>query len=394
MKIKFKVISFCIVTLFFSLTISPGVIVAEEQQWKPVPETDYADVLELIEIATKANYDGISSWQGQLDILETKHHYGSNAVKMANADPNSIAHNSQHILETIKSTARFIVDLHSGKLHSDKEKPQVQLKAVDLNQDVPVRKNGEYKSVRANLTREQYMWYMPDSNFVSKMHNVQTGKMVFVDRPEERKFSLSGDIRDPRIFFESSGEDDKKLWETLLRIRSNIDDRIKERVGSFPHIAISSLETDKGIKYRILTTWRSGENYYVRSLLEVDEAVGFNAVKTETTNPDGVKKISKEYTYEKIGEIYLPKTVKRNYRNNKNEPTFTSEITVETTGLNKPLSEDTFTIKTLGAEENTLVTDKIKNAEFRYSEGKLVPIADLSVPSDNKQDPKPAEPNK
>jgi hypothetical protein len=188
---------------------------------------------------------------------------------------------------------------------------------------------------------------------------------------------VRGFVRDPRIFFELEGH--KKIWETLLQLRSNINDRIKERIAGYPHIEILSMNTDNGVKYRILTTWKGGENYvrkYMRSLLEVDEAVGFNAIKTEMTTPDGVKIDLKEYTYEKNGEIYILKTVKKEQRNNKGEITFTSEITIETTGINKPLPEDTFTIKNLGVEEDTLVTDNIKKAEFRFSKGNLVPIAE------------------
>jgi hypothetical protein len=369
-----KSLTIMIFLIFF--IISWQVRAADEPQWVPVPEANYADVLEIIALSAQANYEAISSWQGRMNILETNHHYGPNAARMANADTNSLAGNSQHILETITNTAEFAVNPRDDKLCSKKEKPQVQLRAIDLDQNVPIRKNGQYENVRTILTRDQYMWYMPNSNFASKLHNVRPEKMAFIDRPEERKFSLSGDIRDPRIFFESSGEDGKKLWETLLRIRSNINERIKERIGGYPHIEISSSKTNTGIKYRIQTKWRGGENNVIGLILEVDEAVGFNAIKTEITNPAGVITKLKEYTYEKIGEIYLPKTVKKKSWNNKGEPILTSEITIETTSVNKSLPENTCSIKNLDVEEGTLINDNIKKAEFRYSKGNLVPIAD------------------
>jgi len=381
MKMRFKVVSLCVTILFFSMIISQKAIIAEGQRWQSVPQADYAEVLERIAFRAAANYEEISSWQGKMSILETKHHYGSNAAKMSNADPDSIAHDSQYIFEMINSTAEFAVDLRNDKLCSKKEKPQVRLRAMDLDQNVPVRKNGEYESVRTILTREQYVWYMPDSNFASTLHNVRAGKMAFIDEPKERKFSLSGDIRDPRLFFESSGEDGRKLWDSLARIRSNIKDRIKERIAGYPHIEISSLDTDNGIKYRILTTWKGDKNYYIRSLLVVDEAVGFNAIKTEMTNHDGVRINSKEYAYQKLGEIYLPRTVRKEFWNHKGEPTFTSEIIIETTSINKPLLEETFSIKNLGVEEGALIKDNIKKATFRYVKGELVPLEDANQKS-------------
>ena len=376
-----KTLSIWLITLYIFFASNQQVYATDEQQWQPVPEANYAEVLDLIALRAKANYDEISSWQGRMNILETNHYYGKNAAKMANADPNSIARDSQHIFEEIRNTAEFSVDLRNDKLHSQKEKPQVYLKAIDLDQNVPTNENGQYESVRAILTRDQYMWYMPDSNFSRHKYNLRAGKMAFVDRPRERKFSLSGDIRDPRLFFET--DDNKKIWETLLQLRSNINDRIKERIAGYPHIEILSMNTDKGIKYRILTTWKGGENYvqkYIRSLLEVDESVGFNAIKTGMTTSDSVKIDSREYTYEKIGDVYLPKTVRKEFHNNKNEITRTSEITIENSRINLPLPEDTFSIKNLGVEEETLVTDNIKKAEFRYSKGNLVPIAEPNNP--------------
>ena len=47
---------------------------------------------------------------------------------------------------------------------------------------------------------------------------------------------------------------------------------------------------------------------------------------------------------------------------------------------NKPLSEDTFSIKNLGVEEDTLVSDNIKKKDYRYSKGNLIPIAEPNNP--------------
>ena len=64
-------------------------------------------------------------------------------------------------------------------------------------------------------------------------------------------------------------------------------------------------------------------------------------------------------------------------RSNNGELDGTSEIAVETQSINKPLPEDTFTIKNLGLEDGTIVSDKIKKAEFRYSNSGLVPVSEL-----------------
>jgi len=384
MKIKFKVAVFCITVLSFPLIISQKVISAEEQQWQSVPGANYAEVLELIALRAKANYDEISSWQGRMDIHENIHFYGTNAAKKARAvDTNSIAQDSQHICAISNTIADFVIDMRNDKLYSSVE-PNVQYKSIDLDRYVPIRKNTRTPMTKTILSPDSYMWYMPDEIFAPKLPSLRAQKTVFVESSQNK--NVKGFVRDPRLFFNSSGEGGIKLWDSLLQnSRDKLSETLNVRIAGYPHIEILSMNTDNGVKYRILTTWQA-EKYsmanYIRCLLEVDEAVGFNAIKTETTNPDGVRRDLKEYTYVKIADIYIPKTIKKEQRNNKGEITLSSEITIETTGLNTPLPEDTFTIKNLGLEDGTLITDKITDTEFRYSKGALVPITEPNEPPD------------
>lgn len=384
MKIKFKAESSCFITLLFSLIFSHGVILAEDQQWIKVPEAKYADVLELIALRSKANYDEISSWQGRMNVRSNSHFYGINAAESAHAvETNGIARDSRHICKIANTFAEFAVDMRNDKLYSSVE-PNVQYKAVDFDQYVPIRKSTSTPKVKTVLSPEGNMWCMPDEKFNPTFHKGRLGKTAFIESPQNK--NVKEFVRDPRIYFESSGEGGIKLWDSLMQnLMRSIPEYINTRIAGYPHIEILSMNTDKGIKYRIMTTWQSEKNSmanYIRCLLEVDEVVGFNAIKTETTNPDGVKTDSKEYTYEKIGEIYIPKTIKKEQRNTKGEITIASEITIETTGLNKPLPEDTFSIKNLGVEEGTLITDKIKKAEYRYSKGVLVSLSEPNNPPD------------
>lgn len=377
MKVIFKVILFCFTIMFFSMTVSWRAIAADEQQWVRVPEENYAEILELVVLCTKTNYEGISFWQGKMNIHEEIHFWGADAAEKSHAvDTNSIAKGSKHICEIGNVLSDFAIDMRNNKIYSSVE-PDVQYKAIDLGQYVPIRKKVSVPKVKTILSPDYHIWFMPDEKFSQKARSLRAQKTVFIESSENE--NVKSFVREPREFFNSGGEN-VKLWDTLLKIRGRIDDRIKERIAGYPHIEISSLETDKGVKYRIITTWKGGENYeikYIRYYLEVDEAVSFNATKTERINSDGIKTTSNEYTYEKIGEIYVPKTIKKEQYNPKGEPVFTSEITIETTGLNKQLPEDTFTIKNLGLEDGTLVSDKIKKAEFRYSNSGLVPVSEL-----------------
>jgi len=178
-----KTISLASITLIIFFTMTQRVHSADEQNWQSVSEHNYHEVLSLVALCSKANYDAISSWQGLLNIFETNHYYGSDAAKMSNADISSPASNSQYILEEMRGKAEFALDTRNNKLYSKNEKPVVRLKAIDLGQNVPVRNNGEYMGLKAILTTDIYIWYMPDGKFRSNSQK-NPDKMVFIDKPE------------------------------------------------------------------------------------------------------------------------------------------------------------------------------------------------------------------
>ena len=368
---KNRTLTFCFIALFF--IIPQTVHATDGEKWQPVPEASYPDILELIALRTKANYDEISSWQGRINIFATDHYYGPNAAEKSHGvDVNSIARDSQHICLTAKTIADFAVDVRNNKLYSDFRPIMMQYKAVDLNQNVPLSKfTGSSSRTRTILTPEVWMRYETEYEYNPKYHEGRASKMAFIDVAQKEVYNT----QDPRKYFDI--EVNRKVWEVVLLMRKMLLDVGNIRIEGYPCIEITSMETSSGIKYRIMSTSKLGDVIkYLRILLEVDEAVGFNVIKREETYPDGIKRYSTKYTYEDFNGVFIPKTFWMESRNNKGELTGTSEITIETTGINKPLPEDTFSIKNLGVEEGTLVSDNIKKAGFRYSKGNLVPIAD------------------
>ena len=347
-----------------------------EELWKPIPEENYADILELVALRAKANYEEIISWQGQMNILEISHHYGAVASKLRMIDTKSLKNESQHICVTSKTIANFSVDMQNNKLYSYTEPSIPQYKAVDLDQNVPMAKGIRVNKVKTILTQEIWMNYEPDSKYASKGRERIPEKTVFIDKPQEIKGGLNGEIRDPRIFFESGGEK-KKLWETLMQIREVYLQKGNVRIMNFPHIEIFVMETQNGKQYRIISTWKGGENYtikYIRTVIEVAENVGFNAIQVEVISPDGIKLTSKQYTYEDFNGIYIPKIIREIQLNSKGETKISSEISIENQRVNSIIPDDTFSVKNLALEEDTLVIDKVEKAEFRYKKGNLVPI--------------------
>jgi hypothetical protein len=374
-KHKYNILLFYFIALFF-LIIPQIVYSAEMESWQPAPEANYAEILELIAMRAKANYDNISTWQGRAEIFATDHFYGPNAAqKTHSVDTNSIAKNSQHICETAKTIAEFAVDMPNDKLYSD-FRPTIQYKAIDLDQNVPLSNFvGDSPPTKTILTHEIWMHYEPMYKYRPKYHEGKANKMAFIDAPQEGTWNTL----DPRRYFNIDAHN--KPWEVIYSIRKALLENGNIRIEDYPFIEITFMKTSNGIKYHIMNTFKGGDIIkYIRITIEVDELFGFNVTKREETCSNGIKRYSTKYTYEDLNGVFVPKTYWMESRNNNDEIEGTSEVIIETTGLNKPLSEDIFSIKNLGVEEDTLVTDNIKKAEFRFSKGNLVSIAEPNTP--------------
>ncbi len=346
-----------------------------DKPWKPVAENMYLDILEIIEMQTKANYEKINLWQGKMDIVESEDYYGDNAAKRAYIDEKSRAASSKHIRRIVISPTAFAVDVVNDKLYSNLE-PQVKYRAVDLDMNAPPNESIRYSRIRAIVTPQEYISYEPDHNFGysdSILVSARvSGKAAFLEPPEKAKDRLGGDIRDPRMFFDFGKN--KKIWETISTRRKVLLTEGNIKIAGYPHLNIAEIDADGHTQYQITTLYRDSHDY-VKVKLVVDSSVGYNAIKQEMID-DGIPRISVKLTYEKIGDVFVPKTFHKILLNSEGKCIFDSRITLTKSIINKPISEKTFTYKNLGLQNGVRFVDNIKRIEYWYENGKLVPASE------------------
>jgi hypothetical protein len=361
--------------LLITCNISSGV----DKSWEPVEETMYKDILEIIEMHTKANYEKINLWQGKMDILESEDYYGDSATQEAYIDEKSPAAKSKHIRRIVTGTAEFAIDIVNDKLYCNLE-PQVKYRAVDLNLDAPVQENIRYSRIRSIVTPQEFITYEPDHNFGysdSILVSAKiSGKAAFLDSPEKAKDRLAGDIRDPRMFFDFGKNE--KIWETISTRRKVLSDEGNITIAGRPHLSIAEIDADSHKQYKITTLYFASQhdkNDYTKVELVVDSSVGYNAVKMETIY-HGIPRMSVNLTYEKIGDVFVPKTFHRILLNNEGKCIFDSQSTLTKSIINELISEKTFTYENLGLQNGVRFVDNIKRIEYWYENGKLIPASE------------------
>ncbi|MHA1834820.1 MAG: hypothetical protein ACTSV7_12640 [Candidatus Baldrarchaeia archaeon] len=365
----------CMLTSFLLLTTA-SLVNGDDKPWESVPETIYVDLLEAIITQTKANYEKISTWQGEMSIVESDDHYGDNAAR--DIDQNSPAAKSKHIRRTVTGTIEFAADLANDKLYCNFE-PHVEYRAIDLNQIAPLAKEIRYSRMRFIVTPAEYLSYEPNHDFgwddsilVSKR---VSGKAAFRDVPEKAKDRV-GDIRDPRDYFNCDG--DKKLWEILSDIQKMILENSNIKIAGQLFINIAKAETEGHMLYRITTEyWISKEEEkqkIAKTEWIVDSKVGFNVTEIKT-DLFGIPRKWIEITYEKINDTFVPKTIHQIVLDSKGRSTLDSQITFTKSIINQPIPDKTFTYENLGLENGVRFVDNIKRIEYWYKDGKLIPAS-------------------
>jgi hypothetical protein len=350
-------------------------VYGDTSTWKTVPESMYIEILQAIETQTKANYEKIGSWQGEISIVEEDHHYGSNAAVRMFIDKDSPAANSQHICRKITANTEFAIDIVGDKLYCSFE-PFVQCKAIDLNLNAPTIESVQYSRIISIVTPEEYIDYRPDHDYgpIGGLLNSSEsiGKVAF-RLPAGKAERKRGDIRDPRLFFNYG--DSKKIWETLSSTRKNIQEYGILIIAGYPSTKIEETHVVNSKRYKITNVYHTSQNNesdYRKITIVVDSEVDFNVVEVALTDPYGIARVSIKATYEKIGDVFVHKTFNKITRDNEGRTKFNSQITFINSIINELIPEETFTYKNLGMENSSRFIDNINKVEYFYQNKELI----------------------
>ena len=340
---------------------------------KQIPETEFLGLFDVFAIQTKANYEKIRTWQGKLVIEEYNYLYGD-FVKMLNIAKDDPAINSSCIRRRVTYTASFTIDVVKNKLYVESPKPNVVFRALDIDKEVTV--DGIYSPAKVIVTPEKYMHYEPGFTYGTLQTSISygiSGKAAFLDPPEKAKVDEGAQVRDPRRYFRQAPR--MKTWDTLKRIRDFISEHGNPLVAGHPHYKIEKKDIDGRSLYKLTGRFFISPNdksKVMQSIMVLDGAVGYNLTHSELIDTNGKTSGTLDLTYEKIDDVFIPKTAHRKGFNSKQQPLFDSRITITNSVLNKLIPPETFTIENLGLENGVRFIDNIKSIEYIYQNGKLI----------------------
>jgi ribosomal protein S20 len=189
-----------------------------------------------------------------------------------------------------------------------------------------------------------------------------------------------GHIRDPRKHFFSGN---KTIWEELYSLRDLIVNPPNDiPYGKAPQINITTEKIEDYNLIHIKGGFHSSsdcincENSFVNIVLTLDSSVAFNLVHREVTNKAGQILQTLDITYERVGHIYVPKSVNFiAFGSSDQNLIFYSQLTFTKSILNLPIPEEMFNYGNLGLKDEDRFKDEIADKEFIYQNDKLVEVA-------------------
>ena len=367
-------------TTLFSLSILHGISYGNSGTITPMPESEYAEFLDTAAAITKANYESIITWQGEISIQEDNYHYGEKWGDRLQIDANDPAFYSNSIRRSISATEKFATDVHNNKLYTERSLPIAKFKALDLDRDFVVK--GRYSPAISIVTSDEYLSYEPNRRygFEAMINGKGAGRAAFRRPVEEVRKEQWARVRDPRRYFLADNK--KAVWDELYALRNVITNPSPDiPAGKAPQISITTEDMGDYTKTHIKGGFygspdcSSCENGFIYIIITLDSSVGFNLARREVTDKTGKILQTLDITYEKIGHVYIPKTVHFiifSFPEQKKQ--FDSRITFTKSVLNVPITAETFNYRNLGLEDGDRLIDKVSYREYTYQDEKLIEV--------------------
>jgi hypothetical protein len=323
-----------------------------------------ADAVRAVAAQSRSNYEKIRTWQG---VIESQVKSSLNATQVADipalvsAQPDR--KRGRGAVEEGKYTTTFGIDLQENAFYCEKrDQGRVFSNAVD---GTPIPYPSQAFWQKSVINSDGYMHVQPNQLGTDRDgRHYQLGIKESSLRREE-----AGDVGDPRHYFES---DARFSWLFLERLVQGLDNGwIRE--GRY---SVELAESDAKRQLIVTTHLARGDE-----TVDYQVAFGLDCAGNplwHRTIYNGVLEETKEWAYQKIGDVFLPASYQRTHYASDGKSIDASETAnISDCKINAAIDQEKFTWKGLGLVEGDRLYDRISGTTYRVMIGKLVPQVDV-----------------
>ena len=337
----------------------------------PVDQNSIPQILTMIGIRIKENYNKIHIWQGTKNIVRNSFYENAAEKKAFRAWkkiegplPEKIATYSEQICE-------FTLDADKD-MRFENRRPIGTMKLIDLKTGrefeakTPADTIMVAGSIRAIVRPDAHFEWNPVSRNKDD-GTITRCRVVKQARPQGEITCGSGlyPVYDPRETFTVFAS---HLWDLFPRIISIINEKGSFGTGG-QNLKVEEFKSGNVTKYRIIMPTKSHADSHDINFFNLvfSSEKGFNIISFSETSDNNKTFKKTTWEYDLVGGIYIP-SQKIEMRFDEITSTLKEEtiLTFSNQKVNEALSEDVFTYKNLGLKDGDIFIDKIDNKEYRY----------------------------
>jgi hypothetical protein len=336
---------------------------ADDPRWVLVPKEEMANHLQLLVDRQNSNYERIRSWSGSYYQIRKK--------RMSQDIPDSGQSAPAYVL--YEDLFTFACDVAEDKsfLRLERLYEQYYDKRWAETEPENVRVESDVCGV---LTKDKYLQYDFRSDQIrGELEGVMPGRIgkVCLSMPaeEQRDISRVGTLFDPRLFFIFDFDGDK-VWNNVEKafipwLRGEGSKELQQRM--LDRLSVWRGDFDGVVWYRVVSF---EEDRTIRDEYVFNSASNFNMVLSAQCDY-GVPFMKFVARFTPVNDVYIPEEYLLIYRKEKSFRYFKLIDSV----INEKISDDQFTLKAMGLDNDVVVLDDSTSTSYKYDNGRLKPIA-------------------
>jgi hypothetical protein len=363
--------------------------IAQSETFQAVESEKIPGILRTISNQTKANFEQIHTWQGELESSRHFIHKGKNAKETFETLTDAVGPCPNEVAEVDSCTIIFKCDLDKGLFHSksSREKPTLYFDPAD-NKDLGTKSLPKCSS---QIVTNEYRYSAEPS--ARKNGEVIQRKAVKekadIDGPSYKGLQP---VYLPSYIFDI----DSQVWERYPDFANIIEEKGEYVVGGLA-LKVEQRTLSGDVQYRVHEPFNINafniNNCWIINTFSANS--GYNIISSERIRADGKLMTKKSFEYQKVNGVYVPiRDTEDTYDYSRDFSLRSHEEDVfKNVRINDSIPAETFTYKNLGLKDGDEFIDRIASKEYKYQDANLVLIADLPAPASGKQEPAAAEPN-
>ena len=335
---------------------------ADDPRWVLVPKEEMANHIQLLVDHQNSNYERIRTWSGSYYRIHR------NDCTSTSGQSSSTAY---ALLEDLFTFACNVAEdksfLRCERLceqYYDKRGAETEPDNINF-----------MSNVCGVLTKDQFIMYEFDTDQIrGELEGVMPGRIgkVCVSMPAEEQGFVTriGTLFDPRFFFYTVLDDKYKVWSNLERafapwLRGESTEELRQR--AFDRLSVWRGDFEGVVWYRVVYFEEDGT---LRDEYVFNSACNFNMVFASECDY-GVPFVKWAARFTFVNDVYIPEE----YLIILDKGEYFRYFKLIDSVINEKISDDQFTLKAMGLDDDVVVLDNSTSTSYKYDNGRLKPIA-------------------